>query len=107
SSVGPIAMQVHWLIRERDKKQPHQNLEDYRDELVLLYRIMEQQLGRTEFLTGDYSIADMAAYPWVFRHRFQGIDMAEFPSLTAGLARVAARPAVVRGMNIPPRFDGM
>jgi glutathione S-transferase len=107
SSIGPTAMQVHWLVRRRDKGEPHANLEIYRAELETLYGIADRRLAEAPYLAGDYSIADVAAYPWVYRHGMQGIAMARFPALAAWMARVAARPAVQRGMNIPPRSDGM
>jgi glutathione S-transferase len=107
SSVSPMAMQVHWLVRLRDSGQPHANLDVYRSEVTTLYRIMDARLAEAEFLAGDYSIADIAAYPWVYRHGLQEIDIAPFPHLGAWLKRVGARPAVARGMNIPPRTDGM
>ena len=107
SSIGPTAMQVHWLVRRRDKGEPHANLEIYRAELETLYGIADRRLAEAPYLAGDYSIADVAAYPWVYRHGMQGIAMARFPALAAWMGRVAARPAVQRGMNIPPRSDGL
>jgi GST-like protein len=107
SDVGPMAMQVHWLARLRDRGEPHANLDVYRDEVELLYGIMDRRLAEAPYLAGEYSIADIAAYPWVFRHGMQGIDLAVFPALADWLARVGARPAVMRGMNIPPRSDGL
>jgi GST-like protein len=107
SDVGPMAMQVHWLARLRDNGEPHANLDVYRNEVTILYGIMDRRLGEAPYLAGDYSIADVAAYPWVFRHGMQGIDLASFPALADWLVQVAARPAVQRGMNIPPRGDGM
>jgi GST-like protein len=107
SDVGPMAMQVHWLARLRDRGEPHANLDVYRDEVALLYGIMDRRLAEVPYLAGDYSIADIAAYPWVFRHGMQGIDLVRFPALADWLARVGARPPVARGMNIPPRKDGM
>jgi GSH-dependent disulfide-bond oxidoreductase len=107
SSIGPTAMQVHWLVRRRDKGEPHANLEIYRAELETLYGIADRRLAEAPYLAGDYSIAHIAAYPWVYRHAMQGIAMARFPALAAWMARVAARPAVQRGMNIPPRSDGL
>lgn len=107
SDVGPMAMQVHWLARLRDRGEPHANLDAYRDEVELLYAIMDRRLADAPYLAGDYSIADVAAYPWVFRHDMQGIDLASFPALADWFARVGARPAVTRGMNIPPRSDGL
>jgi GST-like protein len=107
SSIGPTAMQVHWLVRLRDKGEAHANLEIYRAELGALYAIADRRLAEAAYLAGDYSIADIAAYPWVYRHAMQGIDMAGLPALAAWMRRVAARPAVQRGMNIPPRSDGL
>lgn len=107
SSVGPTAMQVHWLARLKDAGKPHENLDIYRDELLLLYRIMDRRLREAPFLAGNYSIADIAAYPWLFRHAMQGIDMATLPRVASWMDRVAARPAVQKGMNIPPRTDGL
>ena len=107
SDVGPMAMQVHWLDRLKQAGKPHANLDVYRDELTLLYGIMDRRLAEVPYLGGAYSIADVAAYPWVFRHDMQEIDLAAFTNLAAWFDRVAARPAVARGMNIPPRKDGM
>ena len=107
SSIGPTAMQVHWLVRRRAKGETHENLEVYRTELETLYGIADRRLAEAPYLAGDYSIADIAAYPWVYRHGMQEIDIARFPSLASWMGRVAARPAVQRGMNIPPRSDGM
>jgi GST-like protein len=107
SSVGPTAMQVHWLARLKDAGKPHENLDIYRDELLLLYRIMDRRLGEAPYLAGDYSIADIAAYPWLFRHAMQGIDLALLPRVASWMDRVAARPAVQKGINIPPRTDGL
>ena len=63
SSIGPTAMQVHWLVRLRDRGEPHANLEIYRAELDTLYAIADRRLAEAPYLAGDYSIADIAAYP--------------------------------------------
>ena len=107
SDVGPMAMQVHWLGRLKEAGKPHHTLDVYRDEVMTLYGIMDRRLGEAPYLAGDYSIADVAAYPWVFRHDMQEIDLATFTNLSAWFDRVAARPAVQRGMNIPARKDGL
>jgi len=107
SDVGPMAMQVHWLGRLKEAGKPHANLDVYRDEVTTLYGIMDRRLAEAPYLAGDYSIADVAAYPWVFRHDMQEIDLATFTNLSAWFDRVASRPAVKRGMNIPPRKDGL
>jgi GSH-dependent disulfide-bond oxidoreductase len=107
SDISPMAMQVHWLMRLRDAGKPHPNLDVYRDEMKTLYGIMDRRLAEAPFLAGEYSIADIAAYPWVFRHDMQEIDLAPLANLSAWMARVASRPAVQRGMGISPRKDGM
>jgi GST-like protein len=107
SNVSPMAMQVHWLQRLKDGGKPHANLDVYRDEVARLYGIMDRRLNEASYLAGDYSIADVAAYPWVYRHDMQGIDMKALPALADWFARVASRPQVKKGMNIPPRKDGL
>ena len=69
--------------------------------------MMDQRLAEAEYLAGDYSIADMAAYPWVFRHPMQNISLDDMPNLRRWFDQVGARPAVQRGMQIPPRKDGL
>jgi GST-like protein len=64
-----------------------------RAEVSCLYRVLEQRLAQVDFLAGDYSIADMAMYPWV-QPRRQGQILSDYPSLARWYARVAARPAV-------------
>lgn len=107
SNVAPMAMQVHWLQRLKDRGEPHHNLEAYRDEVTRLYSILDRRFAEAPYLAGDYSIADIASFTWVHRHDLQGIDLAAFPKLGDWFARVAARPQVKKGMNTPPRKDGM
>jgi len=58
---------------------------------------MDRQLGKEEFLAGDYSIADISAWPWVFRHDWQDQDLDDFPNVKRWFAAVGERPAVARG----------
>lgn len=107
SNVSPMAMQVHWLQRLKDRGEAHHNLKAYRDEVTRLYGILDRRLAEVPYLAGDYSIADIASFTWVHRHDLQGIDLAAFPKLAGWFARVGARPQVKKGMNTPPRKDGM
>jgi GST-like protein len=68
--------------------------------------VLERGLAARDYLAGEYSIADIAAYPWIFRWDMQEIDIESYPNVKAWLARIAARQAVQRGLNIPARFDG-
>jgi glutathione S-transferase len=74
----------------------------YVNETTRLYGVMDGQLGRSRYIAGeDYSIADMACYPWIAQHGFSGIDLETFPSLNRWYAELGARPAVERGMKVP------
>ncbi len=105
--VTHTGMNVHWQVRERDAGRVHPHLGEWQTENNRVYGIVDQALAQRDFLAGDYSIADIAAYPWIFRWKMQEINIAKYPNVKAWLARIAQRPAVQRGMNIPPRDDGM
>lgn len=112
SDVSPMCMQVHWLGRgQEDTKSKLPNVDVYfkvyQDEVKRLYGLMDKRLAEADYLAGDYSIADMAAYPWVFRHPMQNISLDDMPNLRRWFNQVGARPAVQRGMGIPPRKDGL
>jgi GST-like protein len=64
------------------------------------YGVMNGRLADRDFLAGDYSIADMAAYPWVRPHKRQGQDLADFPNLNAWYGRIHDRPAVARAIEV-------
>jgi len=98
--VGPIFGQTHHFLRFAPAPVPYA-IERYRKETSRLYGVLDGQLGRQEYLAGDYSIADMATYPWVMRHEWQGIDLAQYPHVARWAAAVGQRPAVIRGMGVP------
>jgi GST-like protein len=75
-------------------------VERYTNETTRLYRVVNKRLEDREFVAGEYSIADMAIFPWMRLGRHQGQDMAEFPHLAKWLDRLYARPAVVRGIEV-------
>lgn len=113
SNLSPMCMQVHWLGRGRETNDPglpavETYFKVYQDEVRRLYGLMDRRLAEAEFLGGkDYSVADIAAYPWVFRYPQQEISLDALPNLSRWFAAVGARPAVKRGMQIPPRKDGL
>jgi len=76
-------------------------IERFRTETARLYGVLEGQLQRQSYVAGDYSIADMAIYPWVSRHEWQGIDLADYPQVARWAALVGERAAVRRGMEVP------
>ncbi|HEX7250129.1 MAG TPA: glutathione binding-like protein, partial [Burkholderiales bacterium] len=67
-----------------------------------LYGVMDKRLASLEFFATEYSIADIAIYPWVARHEWHRVDLAQFPAVKRWYDKVGARPAVVKGMAVPP-----
>ena len=79
--------------------------ERYQKETRRLYEVLESRLAEVDYLAGDYSIADIATFPWVRIHGWAGVDVDGLPNLQRWLAALEARPAVQRGLAIPPRED--
>jgi len=97
--LGPMAGQAHYFLHYAPKENP-EGKERFHGEVTRLYDVMEFQLGREEYLAGDYSIADIAAWPWVFRHDWQGQDLEDFPNVKRWFEAVGDRPAVQRGAAV-------
>jgi len=97
---------VHWQVRERDAGREHAHLEIWQTENNRVYGVLERGLSDREYLAGEYSIADIAAFPWIYRHDMQEINLDLYPNVRAWLGRVGERSAVQRGLQIPPRNDG-
>jgi len=98
--VGPMQGQANVFHRYFPEKIPVV-IERYQNETRRLYGVMDGRLSSAEFLADDYSIADIAVYPWVAQHDWSGIDLAAFPHLSRWYAQLGARPAVQRGMDVP------
>jgi GSH-dependent disulfide-bond oxidoreductase len=99
--LGPMLGQAQHFRRFAPQPLPYA-IERYTTEAVRLYGVLEQRLGHTEFLGGaGYSIADIAAYPWIVRAEWQGVALADFPQVRRWCATIGARPAVLRGMEVP------
>lgn len=76
-------------------------IERYRTETARLYGVLNRRLGEADFLAGEYSVADIATYPWVARHEWHDIRLADYPNVARWYAAIGARPAVQRGMAVP------
>jgi len=100
AGVGPMFGQVHHFVRAAPEPVPYA-IERYSKETKRLYGVLDKQLGEREFLAGEYSIADIATYPWVARHEWHKVDLADFPNVKRWFDAIGARPAVVRGMKVP------
>ncbi|MDE2584138.1 MAG: glutathione S-transferase family protein [Betaproteobacteria bacterium] len=100
AGVGPMAGQAHHFLRFAPEPVPYA-IKRYTAEAARLYGVLERQLQQMEYLAGDYSIADIATYPWIARHDWHGIDLAAYPAVTRWFALLGARPAVQKGMGVP------
>jgi GST-like protein len=104
--VGPMFGQVHHFIRYNKGKAPYAE-ERYLEEAKRLYRVLDGRLGAVEYLADDYSIADIATWPWVSRFEWQTIDLKQYPNVLRWYRAIAARPAVERGYHIPNKQPGI
>jgi GST-like protein len=99
-SVGPMLGQTHHFRIYAPEKIPYA-VDRYSNETRRLYGVMDKQLARSKYIAGpDYSIADIAIFPWLRSWKNQGIDWNEFPHLKGWFDEIAARPAVVRGVAV-------
>jgi GST-like protein len=94
-NLGPMAGQNNHFSNYATDKIPYA-MDRYRNEVNRLYGVLDRRLADRPFIAGDYSIADMASYPWIVPHERQGQKIADFPNLKRWLETVAARPAVAR-----------
>jgi GST-like protein len=105
SGVGPMMGQANVFYRYAPEKIPYA-IERYQREVRRLFEVLERQLARHPYLAGDeFSIADIATWPWVGVYGWAGVSDEGLPHLKRWLALVAERPAVQRGRNLPPSAD--
>jgi len=93
--LGPMAGQNHHFSQYSPEKIPYA-ITRYVNETARLYKVLDKQLADKTFIAGDYSIADMASYPWIRSHEKQGQDLNNFPNLKLWFERMSARPAVIQ-----------
>ncbi len=97
---GPMLGQVHHFVHFNKGKAPYAE-ERYLTEGRRLYGVLDRRLEGRDFVAGEYSVADIAIWPWISRFEWQTIDLDEFPNVKAWYLRIAARPAVQRGYKVP------
>ena len=97
--LGPMLGQ-HGHFRLYAPEQIPYAIERYERETRRLYGVLERRLEGREHVCGDYSIADMACWPWVVTHKAQGIDLAELPNLARWYEALKQRPALRRGYDL-------
>jgi GST-like protein len=102
--VGPMQGQANVFFRYAPEKIPFA-IDRYQKETRRLYEILDRQLAESEFLAGDYSIADIATWPWVLIHGWSGVEVEGLENLERWLEAVGERPAVQRGREVPKPPD--
>jgi GST-like protein len=108
--LGPMAGQNHHFTQYAQEKLTYA-IDRYVNETSRLYAVLDKRLADREFVAGEYSIADMAAYPWIVPHQRQRQDLNDFPNVKRWFEAIQSRPAVVRAyekgraINTRPTID--
>jgi GST-like protein len=97
--VGPMLGQAHHFRQYAPEQIPYA-IDRYTNEATRLYRVLDKQLAQVEYVAGDYSIADMAIFPWIVPYERQGQNLADYPNLKRWFDAINERPAVQRGLAL-------
>ena len=102
AGIGPMMGQANVFYRYfPEKLQPA--IDRYHGEVRRLFAVLDGRLADHEYLAGEYSIADIANWAWVRGHDWSGVPIDRFRNLSRWVAQLAARPACIRGIEVPPR----
>ncbi len=104
ASIGPTLGQTHHFVHFNSGKAPYAE-ERFSSETKRLYALLENRLRDNAYLAGDYSIADIATWPWISRFEWQRMDLNSFPNLKRWYLAIAGRSAVQRGYDIPMHLN--
>ena len=100
TALGPHSSQAHhWSELRSTPSAPA--LEHHRELVKRVYRLLDERLADHRYLAGDYSVADIAAYPWIERSEWTTLDISDYPHLNNWRQQISERPAVERGMSYP------
>lgn len=97
---GPFLGQVHHFVKFNPGKSAYAE-ERYLKEGRRLWGVLNRRLAETDFVAGEYSIADIAIWPWIARFTWQTISFDDYPNVKRWYLAIAARPAVQRGWDVP------
>ncbi|BAT51719.1 putative glutathione S-transferase [Nostoc sp. NIES-3756] len=103
AGLGPMAGQNHHFNRYAPEKIEYA-INRYVNETARLYAVLNKRLADREFVAGHYSIADIAAYPWIVPHESQNQNLEDFPNLKRWFEAIKARPAVIRAYEKAEAF---
>jgi GST-like protein len=96
--------QTHHFVFYNRGKAPYAE-QRYLAENARIYKVLNERLAAVRFLGGEYSIADIATWPWISRYERQQMDMNDYPNLKRWYLDIASRPAVQRGYHVPNRLE--
>ena len=96
---GPFLGQTHHFVKFNPGKSAYAE-ERYSKEAKRLWRVLDTRLAQVEYVAGDYSIADIAIWPWISRFEWQTVDFADYPNVKRWYLAIAERPAVQRGWDV-------
>ena len=102
--IGPMQGQAHVFYRYAPEKIEYA-INRYQKETLRLYQVLDNQLKNNEYLADDFSIADIATWPWVRRHRWAGIEIKKFFNLRRWMGNLENRPAFQKGIEVPFKLD--
>ena len=102
--IGPMLGQTHHFVKFNPGKSPYAE-ERYSKENRRLYQVLENRLIDRNYIVDDYSIVDIATWPWISRFKFQQMDLNDYPNLKRWYLRIAARPGVQRGYGVPEKQE--
>ena len=102
--IGPMQGQANVFFRYAPEKIEYA-INRYQEETARLYKVLDTRLAETEYLAGEYSIADIATWPWVRIHDWAGVSVDGMPHLERWIDAIAARPAVMKGIDVPGQLD--
>ncbi len=97
---GPMLGQAHHFLHFNPGKAAYAEGR-FRDEVARLYGVLDTRLAGREYIVDEYSIVDMACWPWASRYEWQEVDLADYPNVRAWYQRLLAREAVQRGYHVP------
>jgi GST-like protein len=102
--IGPMLGQVHHFVKYNKGKAPYAE-ERYLAEAHRLYGVLDRRLAENEFVAGEYSVADIAIWPWISRFEWQTIDLGKYANVKRWYLAIAKRPAVQRGYHVPNKVS--
>jgi GST-like protein len=102
--LGPMLGQAHHFLKFNKGKSVYAE-ERYGKEAKRLYGVLDKRLAEHEFIVDEYSVADIAAWPWISRYEWHGIDLEAFPNVKRWYVAIASRPAVQKGYHVPKKMN--